>query len=160
MVSTVSSAATEGYALIRHPMDKDEVVMAVTYTEGDSKRQQVLSSAPINGPELIQELTINGISRCMFNPGAGCQVAVVNPKQLSYGIVAFDVESTNADGDKQTIQIKLLSDYKIRKTPDFVPSMVGFTEINDINKDSFVDYKMVYSNGEEQYFYLVTSIVK
>ena len=160
MVSTVSSAATEGYALIRHPMDKDEVVMAVTYTEGDSKRQQVLSSAPINGPELIQELATNGISRCIFNPGAGCQVAVVNPKQLSYGIVAFDVESTNADGDKQTIQIKLLSDYKIRKTPDFVPSMVGFTEINDINKDSFADYKMVYANGEEQYFYLVTSIVK
>ncbi len=160
MVSTVSSAATEGYALIRHPMDKDEVVMAVTYTEGDSKRQQVLSSAPINGPELIQELTINGINRCIFNPGAGCQVAVVNPKQLSYGIVAFDVESTNADGDKQTIQIKLLRDYKIRKTPEYVPSMGWFTEIIDRNKDSFVDYKMVYSNGEEQYFYLVTSIVK
>ena len=38
--------------------------------------------------------------------------------------------------------------------------MVGFTEVNDINKDSFVDYKMIYANGEEQYFFLVTSIVK
>ena len=131
-------------------MDKDEVVMALLL-EGN-KHQRVLSSAPVNGPELIQELTINGISRCMFNPGAGCQVAVVNPKQLSYGIVAFDVESTNADGIKQTIQIKLLSDYKIRKTPDFVPSMVGFAEINDINKDSFVDYKMVYSNEKNSTF--------
>ena len=160
MISTVSTAATEGYSLIRHPNDADEVVMAVTYADAASKRQQILSPAPVNGPELIQELTTNGINRCLFNPGAGCQVTVVNPKQMDYGIVAFDVESTNADGAKQTIQFKLFSDYKIRKTPNFVPSMVGFTEINDINRDSFADYKMVYANGEEQYFFLVNSIVK
>ena len=38
--------------------------------------------------------------------------------------------------------------------------MVGFSEINDINRDSFADYKMIYANGEEQYFFLVNSIVK
>ena len=65
-----------------------------------------------------------------------------------------------ADGKKQTIQVTLFSDYKIRKTPNFVASMVGFTEMNDINKDSFADYRMIYENGEEQYFFLVTSFVK
>ena len=47
-----------------------------------SNRQQILSSAPINGPELIQELKTNGISRCIFTPGTGCQVSVSNPKQV------------------------------------------------------------------------------
>ena len=31
--------------------------------------------------------------------------------------------------------------------------MVGFTETNDLNGDSFADYKMIYANGEEQYFF-------
>ena len=160
MISTVTTVAAEGYSLIKHPTDKDEVVMAVTYTDGADKRQQILSSAPIDGPELIQELKTNGISRCVFNPGSGCQVSVINPKQLSYGIVTFDIENNLADEKKQTIQVTLFSDYKIRKTPNFVDSMVGFSEINDINRDSFADYKMIYANGEEQYFFLVNSIVK
>ena len=160
MVSTVTTVATEGYSLISHPTDKDEVIMAVTYTDGSVNRQQILSSAPINGPELIQELKTNGISRCIFTPGTGCQVSVSNPRQLSYGIIEFDFENVLADGKKQTIQVTLFSDYKIRKTPNFVASMVGFTEMNDINKDSFADYRMIYENGEEQYFFLVTSFVK
>ena len=160
MVSTVTTVPTEGYSLISHPTDKDEVIMAVTYTDGSVNRQQILSSAPINGPELIQELKTNGISRCIFTPGTGCQVSVSNPRQLSYGIIEFDFENVLADGKKQTIQVTLFSDYKIRKTPNFVASMVGFTEMNDINKDSFADYRMIYENGEEQYFFLVTSFVK
>ena len=160
MVSTVTTVATEGYSLISHPTDKDEVIMAVTYTDGSVNRQQILSSAPINGPELIQELKTNGISRCIFTPGTGCQVSVSNPRQLSYGIIEFDFENVLVDGKKQTIQVTLFSDYKIRKTPNFVATMVGFTEMNDINKDSFADYRMIYENGEEQYFFLVTSFVK
>ena len=159
MVSTVTTTPTDGYSLVEHPLDKDEVVMAVTYTDG-ARRQQILSTAPINGPELIQELKTNGISRCIFNPGSGCQVSVSNPKQLNYGIIEFDIESTLADGKKQTIQMTLFSDYQIRKTPNFTSSMVGFTELNDINKDSFADYRMIYANGEEQYFFLVGSIAK
>ena len=160
MVSTVTTTATDGYSLVKHPMDKDEVVMAVTYTDGGIKRQQILSSAPINGPELIQELATNGLNRCASNPGTGCTVSLKNPRQLDYGIVKFDFENNLASGEKQTIEVTLFSDYQIRKTPNFASSMVGFTEVNDINKDSFVDYKMIYANGEEQYFFLVTSIVK
>jgi hypothetical protein len=160
MVSTVTTTAGDGYLLVKHPMDKDEVVMAVTYTDGGIKRQQILSSAPINGSDLMQELKTNGLNRCAFNPGVGCKVSLKNPQQLDYGIIKFDFENTLASGEKQTIQITLFSDYQIRKTPNFTSSMVGFTEVNDINKDTFADYKMIYPNGEEQYFFLVTSIVK
>ena len=160
MISTVTNATTEGYSLIPHPADGEEVVLAVVYKDGTSSRQQILSPAPINGPELIEELKTNGISRCAMYPGDGCKVSVSDPKQLDHGIITFDVVSTLADGKIQTIQVSLFSDYKIRKTPNFVSSMVGFTEVNDINKDSFGDYKMIYANGEEQYFFLQSSFVK
>ena len=160
MISTVTSATTEGYSLIPHPVAKKEVVLAVVYAEGTTTRQQILSPAPINGPELIQELKTNGVSRCAMYPGAGCSVSVSNPKQLNNGIITFDVVSTLRDGKTQTIQVTLFADYKIRKTPNFVSGMVGFTEVNDLNRDSFGDYKMIYANGEEQFFFLVSSFVK
>ena len=160
MVSTVTTNVTDGYSLVKHPFDKDEVVMAVTYSDGAIKRQQLLSSAPVNGEELIQELKTNGLNRCISNPGSGCKVSLKNPQQLGFGIVKFDFENDLASGEKQTIQVTLFSDYEIRKTPNFASSMIGFTEINDINKDTFADYKMIYANGEEQYFFLVSSIVK
>ena len=162
MVSTVSSSSEEGYRLIPHPIDGDQVMMAVTYKEGANFRQQILSSAPINGVELTQELTKNGINRCPLTPGAtGCKVAVTNPKQLNNGIVTFDIDSiVAATGKKQTLKITLFADYRIRKTPKFTSMMIGFTEMPDLNRDSFGDYKMIYANGEEQYFFFVSSLLK
>ena len=160
MISTVTTNVTEGYSLIPHPVAKNEVVLAVVYAEGTTTRQQILSPAPINGPELIQELKLNGISRCALYPGAGCNVVVRNSTMLNHGIITFDIVNALTGGQTQTIQAILFSDYKIRKTPNFVPSMVGFTEVNDLNGDSFGDYKMIYANGEEQYFFLLSSVVK
>ena len=93
-------------------------------------------------------------------PGAGCNVVVRNSTMLNHGIITFDIVNALTGGQTQTIQAILFSDYKIRKTPNFVPSMVGFTEVNDLNGDSFGDYKMIYANGEEQYFFLLSSVVK
>ena len=161
MISTITDSLTEGYSLIAHPFDSSEVVMSVVYNDGTSKRQQILSPAPINGPELILELKSNGISRCTLSPSAGCKVAVTNPKQQNNGIITFDIVSNNvASGKTQTLNVTLLADYKIRKTPNFSPSVVGFTETNDLNGDSFADYKMIYANGEEQYFLFVSGILK
>jgi len=161
MVASVTNATTEGYFLIPHPFDDEEVVMTVVYTDGNSKRQQILSPAPIDSPELIQELKTNGINRCGVSPGAGCKLIATNPKQQSYGIVTFDLVTTSATtGKTQTLSLTLMADYKIRKTPNFTANMVGFTEMNDLNNDSFADYKMIYANGEEQYFLFVSSILK
>ena len=162
MLSTISSAGEEGYRLLPHPIDRDEVVMAVTYKDGANFRQQVLSSAPVNGIELIQELAKKGINRCPLTPGAlGCKVSVTNPKQLNNGIVVFDIESTiPATGKKQILRITLFADYEIRKTPNFNSMLIGLTEMPDLNRDSFGDYKMIYANGEEQYFFFVSSLLK
>ena len=161
MISTITDSLTEGYSLITHPFDSSEVVMSVVYNDGTSKRQQILSPAPINGPELILELKSNGINRCTVSSSVGCKVAVTNPKQQNNGIITFDIVSNNvASGKTQTLNVTLLADYKIRKTPNFSPSVVGFTETNDLNGDSFADYKMIYANGEEQYFLFVSGVLK
>ncbi len=55
-----------------------------------------------------------------------------------------------------TIKVTLFADYSIRKVPNFVSTMVGFTLTNDQNNDAIYDYKMIYANGEEQYFFLVS----
>jgi hypothetical protein len=159
MISSITNATKEGYSVVRHPLDSDEVVVSVVYKDGVKFRQQMLTSAPINGPELIQELKTNGIDRCLVVSGPGCKVAVSDPKQLSAGIVTLDIVNNPPGGPSQTIKVTLFADYKIRKVPSFTASMVGFTEQADLNKDSLGDYKMVYANGEEQYFFLVSSYV-
>jgi hypothetical protein len=159
MVSSVINSSTEGFSLLPHPLDQGEVVLSVVYSDGSKYRQQILSSAPINGPELIQELITNGVDRCAYASAPACKVAVSAAKQVRSGIVNMDIPYTTAKGVAQTLSVTLLADYKIRKVPNFKSSMVGFTETNDINKDSFGDYKMIYTNGEEQYFFLVSSYV-
>jgi hypothetical protein len=159
MISTIVSASKEGYSLSTHPADSDEVVISVIYKDGVNFRQQILSPAPINGPELIQELKSNGIDRCAIVTRTECKVVVSNPKQEYSGIITLDIPYTLTDGSPRTAKVTLFSDYKIRKVANFTPSMVGFTEQGDLNKDTFGDYKMIYSNGEEQYFFLVSSYV-
>jgi len=159
IVSSVASSSTEGFSLLPHPLDQDEVVVSVVYNDGNQYRQQILSSAPINGPELIQELTSNGIDRCAY-VSSPCKVGVSAATQLNNGIVKIDVPYAPVGGAAQTLKLTVFSDYKIRKVPNFKSSMVGFTETNDINRDSFGDYKMVYANGEEQYFFLVSSFIE
>jgi hypothetical protein len=157
MISTVTTATKEGYSLIQHPVDGEEMEVSIIYNDGASYRQQILSSAPINGPELLQQLSSKGIGICAVTsvPCIAIQntINISNPRQLSGGIVSFDVPGV------RTIKFTLFADYKIRKVPDFIPGMVGFTQIADLNKDTYADYRMVYANGEEQYFFLVSVYV-
>ena len=159
-VASIATSSTEGFSLVPHPLDQDEVVLSVVYNDGNKYRQQILSSAPIDGPELIQELTTNGIDRCAYVT-APCKVSVSAATQIRSGIIKVDIPYTYPPGGvAQTLKLTLFSDYKIRKVPNFTSSMVGFTETSDINRDSFGDYKMVYANGEEQYFFLVSSFIE
>ena len=159
MVSSVITSTAEGYSVIPHPVNHGEVVLSVVYLDGTEYRQQILPSAPINGPELVQELQANGVDRCGVAPGDGCKVSVSKAEQLNAGLMVLDMPFTPVGGAPQTLKVTMLTDYKIRKVPNFTPSMVGFTETADINKDTFGDYKMVYANGEEQYFFFVSSYV-
>jgi hypothetical protein len=159
LVSSVTNSSTEGFSLVPHPLDQKEVVVSVVYNDGTAYRQQILSSAPINGPELIQELTSNGIDRCAY-VSAPCTVGVSAATQITSGMIKLDIPYSPPKGVAQTLTLTLFSDYKIRKVRNFTSSMVGFTETSDINRDSFGDYKMIYANGEEQYFFLVSSFIE
>ena len=154
MLSSVTAEKKEGMSLTRHPADDEEYEVSVIYADGPVYRKQILSPAPINGPELVQELSSNGIRNCAV-VGAPCGVPfLVNAiePQLSGGILTFNVFDTPG----KTKKITLFPDYEIRKVPNFVPAMIGFTLTNDQNKDAFYDYRMIYANGEEQYFFLVS----
>ena len=159
MLSSLTTGEKEGISLTKHPVDGEEYEISVIYTDGNAYRQQILSSAPINGPELIQELSSNGIHRCaVVNAPCGVPfiVSAINP-QLSRGILTFNVSNTPPSVISKTTKVTLFADYAIRKTPNFVSRMVGFTEATDQNKDGVNDYRMIYANGEEQYFFFVSA---
>ena len=158
MLSSITTKTAEGFSLTKHPGADKEFNVTVIYKEGTEYRQQILSSAPINGPELIQQLKSSGLSRCAVANSAPCSVPAINP-QVNGGIITFDSSHTPPGGIRQAIKFILFADYTIRKTPNFKPSMVGFTETIDVNKDTFNDYKMIYANGEEQYFFFISGYV-
>lgn len=154
MLSSVTTDKKEGISLTKHPADDEEYEVSVIYADGSVYRKQILSPAPINSPELIQELSSNGIRNCaVVNAPCGIPfiVSVIDP-QLSGGVLTFNV----LDTQRKRKKITLFADYEIRKVPNFVPRMIGFTLSNDQNKDTLYDYRMIYANGEEQYFFLVS----
>ena len=157
MIAKKVNATAEGMSMVTHPLVKDEWMISVIFTDGTDKREQFLTSAPINGPELIQQLKSSGVDRCA-TVSAPCLVNVNNPKQLPNGIIIFDVPST-VSSSSATVKVTLLADYQIRKVPNFTPSKVGFRETRDLNNDGSGDYQMIYANGEEQYFFLVAAYV-
>jgi len=163
MLSSITTEKKEGISLIKHSVAPKEYEISVVYSDAAAYRQQILSSAPIDGPELIQQLRGSGIQRCNVVNTALCMasapitVNAVNPK-VTRGILTFDTSYVSG-GVEQGLRVKLFADYEIRKVPKFVSTMIGFTETTDQNKDALNDYKMIYANGEEQYFFLVSAYI-
>tara|TARA_B100000427_G_scaffold69462_1_gene55846 strand:+ start:1147 stop:2859 length:1713 start_codon:yes stop_codon:yes gene_type:complete len=153
LIAKVTDVADEGFSLADHPVDDDAWLVSVIFKDGNDNREQFLSSAPIDGPELIQHLKTFGVDRCAVI-SKPCTVSLSDAKQLENGIITLDVPSPSG-----LIKVALLADYKIRKTPNFTPSLVGFRETKDLNDDGAGDYRMIYSNGEDQYFFFVASYV-
>ena len=147
LIAKVTDVADEGFSLADHPVDDDAWLVSVIFKDGNDNREQFLSSAPIDGPELIQHLKTFGVDRCAVI-SKPCTVSLSDAKQLENGIITLDVPSPSG-----LIKVALLADYKIRKTPNFTPSLVGFRETKDLNDDGAGDYRMIYSNGEDQYFF-------
>ena len=153
LIAKVTDVADEGFSLADHPVDDDAWLVSVIFKDGNDNREQFLSSAPIDGPELIQHLKTFGVDRCAVI-SKPCSVSLSDARQLENGIITLDVPSSSG-----LIKVALLADYKIRKTPNFTPSLVGFRETKDLNDDGAGDYRMIYSNGEDQYFFFVASYV-
>jgi len=153
IAKVTDEAAVEGFSVVDHPVDDDAWLVSVIFKDGNDNREQFLSSAPIDGPEIIQYLKTFGVDRCSVI-SKPCIVSLSDAKQLENGIITLDVPSPSG-----LIKVVLLADYKIRKTPNFTPSLVGFRETRDLNDDGAGDYRMIYSNGEDQYFFFVASYV-
>ena len=153
IAKVTDATAVEGFSLVDHPVDDDAWMVSVVFKDGNDNREQFLTSAPIDGPELIQYLKTSGVDRCSVI-SKPCNVSLSDAKQLENGIITLDVPSPSG-----LIKVVLLADYKIRKTPNFTTSLVGFRETRDLNDDGAGDYQMIYSNGEDQYFFFVASYV-
>ena len=54
-------------------------------------------------------------------------------------------------------EFTLLADYQVRRADSDSTILLGFFDAGDINGDGMEDFKMVYENGDEQYFLLMNA---
>ena len=136
--SLAAANATQGVYLIPHPNAAlpNEVYMQVVYLSGTTLRQQLYTTAPVIGSEYINALlALNGVSNVRFEP---------------YGISAFEFNGRT---------LRMYADFIVRRVDPTTYSgaspTTGLFGVADLNSDGTEDFKMVYSNGDEQYFYLL-----
>ncbi len=136
--SLAAANATQGVYLIPHPNAAlpNEVYMQVVYVSGTTLRQQLFTTAPAIGSEYINALlALNGVSNVRFEP---------------YGISAFEFNNRT---------LRMYADFIVRRVnPNSYSGnspQTGIFGVADLNGDNTEDFKMVYSNGDEQYFYLL-----
>lgn len=106
------------------------------HLSGTTLRQQLYTTAPVIGSEYINALlALNGVSNVRFEP---------------YGISAFEFNNRT---------LCMYADFIVRRVNPTSYSgaspTTGLFGVADLNSDGTEDFKMVYSNGDEQYFYLL-----
>lgn len=131
-VATVLEANSEGLVLVPHPVFPNEVLLGVIFSDDAELRQQLLTPAPFDAMEFAEHLDLfTGVS---------------NVNLENYGIVTFN------SGEET---VTLFADYIVRRVSAFDDSMVGISAVADANGDGVDDLKMTYSNGDEQYFFIM-----
>ncbi|MCB1666232.1 MAG: hypothetical protein KDI28_10655 [Pseudomonadales bacterium] len=139
VVSTLApGGAKQGVFLVPHPNPalSGEVFMQVIYPAGSTLRQQLFTTAPSVGQEFINALlALNGVNTVRFD---------------GYGIISFKFN---------TRALRMYADFVIRrvdpKTYSTPSPQTGLFGVGDLNGDGTEDFRMVYSTGDEQYFYLL-----
>ncbi len=136
--SVAPGGSVEGVYLHPHPNPAlaGQEYMQVVYTSDNVVRQQLFTTAPSIGQEYINALlALNGVSNVRFEP---------------FGISAFSFNGRT---------IKLYADFIVRrvdpKTYAGTTLKTGLFGVGDLNGDGTEDFRMVYSTGDEQYFYLL-----
>ena len=131
------NAFAEGVQLLPHPTYNDEVIAAVIYWNGDSYSQQILTPGPLDPRELKENIERN--------------IGLRGVEFLGYGTVKFSVLGDSPIFPDAT-EIKVLSDYLVRRSVAKNITAPTFGPYIDVNQDGIVDFRMIYSNGDEQYF--------
>ncbi len=130
-VARPSTAEAEGTVFEPHPVFPQEFVLVVNARHDNQMRRQMLTSAPIDAVELVDELL--------------SQSGIVAAEILDYSIIEY---STGG------LSYRLFPDYIIRRVEDFTVDMVGISFPGDVNLDGQDDIRMIFSNGDEQFFYI------
>jgi hypothetical protein len=110
--------------------------MEVVYTADSVLRQQIFTTAPAIGPEYINALlAFNGVTNITFE---------------NYGISSFRFNDRT---------IRMYADFIVRrvdpKTYAGRTLQTGLFGTADLNGDGTEDFRMVYSTGDEQYFFML-----
>ena len=140
-VATLSTETSEASGLLPHPTLANESLVFVIFKDGSDYRQQLLSPAPIDQDE--------------FSSALRSRLGVVAVQFREYGIVDFSVVGGSFAGFSGATHLTLFADYMIRRVENFNAGMAGLQDAPDVNGDGVNDFKMVYANGEEQYFLTV-----
>jgi len=131
-VASLIDAESQGLVLLPHPNYPNEVLLGVIFSDESEFRQQLLTPSPFDAMEFAEQLELfTGVT----------DVSIGN-----YGLVTF------MSGEES---ITLFSDYFVRRVPEFDDSMVGVYAAADVNGDGVDDLRMVYSNGDEQFFFVM-----
>ena len=104
--------------------------ISVVSVESSINWQQLLTAAPVDIDELLDELS-------SFD-------AVTEIRHLNYSTVELIVAGE---------PLLLFADTIISRVENFSLSSVGLSAIGDINNDGLEDYLMVYSTGDQQIFF-------
>lgn len=136
--SVAPGGSKQGVYLYPHPNAAlpNQEYLQVVYPSGTTLRQQFFTTAPVIGSEYINALlALNGVSNVRFEP---------------FGISAFDFNGRT---------LRMYADFIVRrvdpKTYSTPSPQTGLFGVADLNSDGTEDFKMVYSNGDEQYFLLL-----
>jgi len=118
-----------------HPTEASYGAIAFYYNDGKNDKVQYFHSAPANFSELE-----SAIRR---------RIGYIDVNFEGFGITEFSL--LTLDSGRETI--RLVPDYTLGKITDLTPDLQGFFDESDLNNDGINDYRMVYSNGDEQIFY-------
>ena len=109
----------------------------MTYWNGNSYSQQILTPGPLSPRELKENIERN--------------IGLRGVEFLGYGTVKISVLGDSPIFPDAT-EIKVLSDYLVRRSVAKNITAPTFGPYIDVNQDGIVDFRMIYSNGDEQYF--------
>ena len=132
-----------GLYMIQHPTVPSEQAVSFYFWDGAAYKMQTLVTAPVVDSEL--ELAMSKSSGTV-------STTLKDTGELEYVRVVPGLPN-----GQTTIKYTLFPNYSISRVPDYRPSMHGFYETGDRNGDGQADFRMIYSNGYEQLFFVVNS---
>ena len=139
IVSTLATPGSKvGVHIHAHPNTRlpNEVYLRLVYSSENQLRQQLLTSAPIITEELTAALlALTGVTKVRLE---------------EFGVTSFTFNGR---------QLYVYADMIVRRVDPTTYAgstlKTGLSNVSDLNGDGSADFRMVYSNGDEQNFFYI-----